>query len=486
MKTFLFAFASLIFLSLPATARERHPLEYRLVSVRITSQAWNEYRPWQKNKSQTRTFVGTVIPGNRILLISDDLDGATLIQVEKFDRPPRVPARVVHFDPQIKLGIITVDEPGFFDDLTPVEIAENTDGEDYYCATWMSGQLSLADCRWSKATVFESNMPYLDYAGIYFITDLDSGGWGEPVFSGPRMIGIGNSQSEARLTVLPAEFINAYLSAVDMNPYPGFGWLGIDYQSNKGLAQAAYLGQKGKPTGVIVRSCFPGGSADGYLLPNDILLELDGNPVDSLGDYVHPRHGPVDIGLIASDGHYAGDTIEAKVLRNKEEIIVKVPLKNTPPDAALIPENRISTPPAYLIAGGFVFRELDELYLQAWGQKWYEKIPPYLRVLLDMNGDSPTPEQQRLIVLADVFPDEYNLGYHDMAQNVVKAVNGFPIDSIRKMEEAFQHPKNGFHVIEFMPSYGMSKVILDATTFNAATQSIMEKYQIPVRMRLRD
>lgn len=471
--------------TLQADARPDHPLENQLVTVRVTSQTWNEYRPWQKKKPQTRTFVGTVISGNRILMSADDLPDATLIQVEKYDRPPRVPARVIHCDPQVGLAVITVDEPGFFDELNPVKIAEDASGDDYFCATWMSGQLSLAACRWSKATVFDSSMPYYNYVGIYFISDLSSGGWGEPVFSGNQLIGLGISQRDDRVTVLPAEFVNAYLNAIELETYPGFAWLGINYQINKGLAQAAYTGLKGTPRGILVRSCFPGSSVDGVLEPNDILLELDGHPIDPLGDYIHPKYGTIDMTLIASDNHISGDTIDAVVLRNKEEITISIPLKAVPPSAALIPGNRLNTPPPYLVAGGFVYRELDELYLQAWGKKWKEEIPAYLRILLNMKNETSTPEQRRLIVLTDVFPDEYNLGYHDMSQNIVKTVNGCPIDSIRKMEEAFQHSQNGFHVIEFMPSYGISKVILDASTFESATQSIMEKYQIPTRIRMR-
>ena len=88
-------------------------------------------------------------------------------------------------------------------------------------------------------------------------------------------------------------------------------------------------------------------------------------------------------------------------------------------------------------------------------------------------------------MLTDVFPDEYNLVYHDMSHNLVKAVNGHPVNSMKKMEAAFQDPQDGFHIIEFMPSYGVSKVILDAETFKAATADIMEKYQIPARIRMR-
>lgn len=465
-------------------ARPGHPLEHQLVTVRVTSQTWNEYRPWQKKQPKTRSFVGTVISGNRILVIDDDLADATLIQVEKFDRPPRIPARIVHCDYQVGLAIITVDEPGFFDNLNPVDIAKNADGKAYYCASWKSGQLSLDACRWSRASVHNSATPYMNNVGIKFITDIKSGGWGEPVFDAEKLIGIAYSQSGDSVTVLPAELINRYLQATELDTYPGFAWLGIRYQTNKGLAQAAFAGQIGKPTGIRIRACFPMSSADERLLPNDLLLELDGHPIDSEGNYLHPRYGRINFNLITTDGHYAGDRIEAKVLRNKKEITVQILLKNSQPSDALIPSARPAEAPAYLIAGGLVFRELDAPYLKAWGDKWEEKISSFLRILFDLKNESPTPEQQRLIVLADVFPDEYNIGYHDMSQNIVKTVNGYPIDSIKKMEEAFQHPKEGFHVIEFMPSYDRSKVILDAEKFNEATQSIMEKYQIPSRIRI--
>lgn len=485
MKKLLFASVALIVAAASAAAQSRHPLESRMVTVRVTSQAWNEYRPWQKDQPRTRTFIGTVMTGNRILMLSDDLGGATLIQVQKYDRPPRVPARVVHCDYQTGMALITVDEPGFFDDLDAVEVAGNAEGEDYFSASWKSGQLSLSACRYAQTRVFNSAMPYFNYAGIYFITDLKGGGWGEPVFSGGKLVGIADAQDDNRARVIPAELIKAYLAATEMPEYPGFAWLGVNYQENKGTAQAAYFGQTGPPAGVLVTGSFPGSSADGHLLPDDILLELDGHAIDPLGDYVHPRYGPLDLRLIVTEGHYAGDVIEAKVLRNREPLTVEIPLKNVPPSAALIPSDRLDTPPPYLVAGGLVFRELDVPYLQAWGKDWIEKIPAYLRILYRMKAEDATPERRRYLILADVFPDEYNLGYHDLSQTIVTRVNGTDVDSIAGMEEAFKKPLNGYHVIEFMPSYEMNKIILDAGTFEAATAAIMEKYQIPSRMRTR-
>ncbi|WP_372806897.1 PDZ domain-containing protein [Pontiella sp.] len=484
MKPSIAALAIALLLRVSAFALPDHPIEHQLVTVQVSYQAWNEYRPWQKSKPARRTFLGTVVSKNRILVPAAYLQDATLIQLEKFDNPPRVPAQIVHCDQQVGLAVLTTDEAGFFDDLNPVEMADSAEGDNYYCAAWKSNQLNLSSCRWSQVKTFKSSIPYFGYAGITFITDLKNGGRGEPVFSGDRMIGMTRSQSKDLITVIPVDLIKAYLHAIDLPAYPGFGRLGIDYQYNTGQAQAAYYGQKGKPSGVRIQGCFPGGSADGILQPEDILLELDGHAIDAEGDYRHPRYGMMSLKLIATEGHYAGDVLPARVLRDKKEIELEIPLKNIPASAALIPLARPDLPPPYLVAGGLVFRELDDPYLQAWGDDWQNKIPASLRILRSLKGESPTPHQQRLIVLADVFPDEYNLGYHEMAQNIVKTVNGLPIDSIEKLETAFHQPQNGFHVIEFMPSYGTCKVILDADSFETATATILENYQIPSRIRL--
>jgi len=484
MKTKTLLTALLLGMVSSAFARPDHPAEHQLVTVRVTYQDWNEYRPWQKSKPGSRRFFGIVVPGNRILVLAHNLDNATLIQVEKFDRPPRVPARIIHSDPQVNLALITVDEPGFFDDLKAVNIADFTAGEDFFCTSWKSGQLTTASCRFSRVVVRSSFVPYFNYAGLYFITDLKGGGRGEPVFSGDKLVGITRSQDSDQIVVFPAELIQSYLKAVDLPAYPGFARLGVNWQINKGQAQAEYLGLEGPARGMLIRSCLPGGSADGVLLPDDLLLELDGYAIDSQGDYMHPRYGWLDYKLISAEGHYAGDTIPARVLRDGKEIELEVSLKNIPASSALIPATRTEQPPPYLIAGGLVFRELDTPYLRAWGDKWEENIPSRLRIYKEMESEAYQPGEH-LIILADVFPDEYNLGYHDMAQNIVVSVNGRPITSIAAMEEAFQHPDGKFHVIELAKSYDISKVILDAEEFDSATRRIMETYQIPSRIRLR-
>ncbi|MBN1672439.1 MAG: hypothetical protein JXR37_15470 [Kiritimatiellae bacterium] len=455
------------------------------VTLRITCQSWNEYRPWIKEQPGSTLAAGTVLPGKRILVLARYLENATLIQVEKWDRPPRFPARVLHVDPQLDLAVVSVDSPGFFDDLKPVTLMRECGaGGDVTIVSWNDGRLEVANSRFSRVVAQEGRMGQTSYLAYHFITDLSSGGYGESVFKGKRLFGVMQYHDQTRATVIPAELVRAYLDALKKKPYGSRPQLGVWWQQNRCRAQSEHLGLAGEPRGVFIRRAVPGGSAFGCLQAGDVLLELDGHGISSEGEYRHPVHGMLDFNLIVSDGHAAGDAVSATVLRARRECEVRIPLRNKPTATSLIPWRRASRPPPYLIAGGLVFRELDAEYLRSWGEDWRARIPTRLRVYEGMESESQTPDRRRLLVLSAVLPDAYNLGYHGLAQLIVERVNGLQVDSIAELNEAFGKPQGAFHVIRFVPNFSRNEIVLDAAEFEQATERIMKKYSIPGRIRV--
>ncbi len=83
-----------------------------------------------------------------------------------------------------------------------------------------------------------------------------------------------------------------------------------------------------------------------------------------------------------------------------------------------------------------------------------------------------------MVVLSNVLPDIYNLGYQDTRLLVIDSVNGKKISRLADLAKAFQDPKEGFHRIEYMQGDSLRRMVLDATTAARATRRVMETYGI--------
>ena len=133
-----------------------------------------------------------------------------------------------------------------------------------------------------------------------------------------------------------------------------------------------------------------------------------------------------------------------------------------------------------------MFRELDLDYISSWGEDWKHTADPRLMVYWELEGESQTPEQRRIIILMQVLPDSYNIGYQKLANLAVHRVNGRTVDSVADLEEAFQHPEDGFHTVTFYPNQEWAEVVLDAGEFEEATKRVLAIYSIPERVRLEE
>ena len=113
--------------------------ENQVVSLAITWQSVNTYRPWDKNKPGHRSAQAIVVSDSMLLTTAHAVSNATLMQVQKHGKPSRTPAQVVHLDREINLALLTVPTPGFFDDLEAVT----------FCQSMISGG-EAQSVRWKK------------------------------------------------------------------------------------------------------------------------------------------------------------------------------------------------------------------------------------------------------------------------------------------------------------------------------------------------
>lgn len=482
----LFVFVSR---SAPVSGQNNIDYNYQVVSLSITYQTYDQIKPWSKKKPAIRSANSVVVEGSLLLTTAQMVADATLIQAKKNGEPGKVPARVVHVDREINLALISVDKKGFFDDLKPVLLADELDTEGVVKSVrWKNRQLEVSSSRIRRIEVHPSRTGSVEQAYLVLMTDFTDGGWAEPVFSGTELLGLTVSQSHQDVTrVLPVETINAYLKEISgKERYTGFGTFGTLWQVNRDHAVAAWLGIEGDSYGVIIRKIPRGVTGDGILQPKDVLISLGGHRIDADGFYVHPVYGRLRFTNILMQGYRMGDTVTAKVLRKKEVLDLELEIKGFPAGLPLVPEKRSDHAPSYLVAGGLVFRELDHNLLLAFGENWKSRANPRLVTYWALERWNQTPEKRRVIVLTYALPDSYNIGYHNLRDLIVDKVNGYSINSISDMEEAFNHPENNLHNITFIRNPQRNKIVLDAVKFEEATERILGMYNIPQRIRLEE
>ena len=468
------------------------PYKDEIVALRVTRQFFDEDRPWVKTNPEVRDGTAVVISNRLLLTGASMIRNATFIQVEKKGRSDWIPARLIHQDATINLALLTVDQPGFFDDLTPAEIAASakTTGV-VHSVRWNDRQLEVSNSRPGRIEVIESPYGSVHHAIMRLSTDFTSGGWSDPVFADDKLIGITVAQDGQTGTVVPAEILKTYVESPardgDDSRYRGLASIGdLRWQTNTDRALAAYLGLEGEPRGVFIRQVPWGSTVCSSLRPCDVLLELVGHEIDASGNYNHPLYGQLRFDHIVVDGHAPGEVIPARVFRNRRYIEIEIELRRYPSSARLIPWRRADSSPPYLVAGGFVFRELDGRYLNTWGTNWRTNAPNQLRYFYDLLGSAQSPERRRIIVVSQVLPAAYNIGYHGIADLPVKSINGFEIDSIADAEMAFGKPDDNLHRITFYPNLSIREVVLDGATFEEATEAILSAYEVPDLLRLPD
>ncbi|MEM7697671.1 MAG: PDZ domain-containing protein [Verrucomicrobiota bacterium] len=456
--TFCSALVSLSLFTVLESSAETSP-DQSIVRVNSTLQSYNFIRPWEKGAPTPRRGLGALIDENRVITTAEMCVNATYVELEHPSNGSRVPARIVVVDYEANLAILepAKEGSGVLDDLQPLDFEDSVVSGDTL-DVWQvedNGDAVSTEVEVLRVRVgryFVRGSVFLQYQ-IKGSLQSRVNSFTLPVIKDGKLAGLllAYSSKEQTATVLPTPVIRAFLSDVEDGDYQGFPRLGISFAPTLDPTLREFSGIEDQEGGIFIREVGNDSSASaGGVEVGDVILSIDGNPIDQRGNYDHPQYGKLSFSHLVRGGAQVGDTLTLEIIRDGEPRTLEVELKRKAPEDFLIDPYMFDRGPNYLIFGGLIFQELTLPYLESWGDEWATRAP-FRLVYANANSEAFEEEGRRkLVILSNVLKTPSTLGYERIAAAILTDVNGNPINDLRDLADALgDPPADGIHEIEF-------------------------------------
>jgi S1-C subfamily serine protease len=459
--------------------------ERSVVTIEVARKQYDYYQPWSQGTRRLQKS-GLVVGPNEILTTADELFDRTLVRVQKNGRGRWAEAKVAWIDYHANLALVTTPEADFWKALKPAVLgsAAATPDGGLQIVRWREGNLEHRQAEFSQFSVREGQLSPINQPVLEVSSEIQGAGWGEPVVAHSRVVGLLTAQDGRNGYVMPASFIQSILDARRKGEYHGLGYFHFYWQPGKNPASLSRLKLTGEPRGVIVIYVpdRPDG-ADQVLKPDDIILSIDGFDLDMQGDYTDPEFGHLNLENLAVRHKWAGDPVRMRIWRDAKPMEISYRLPKFEYSNSLVPYAVHDQEPDYVILGGLIFEPLTDSYLQSWGAEWKRNSPFRLHYY---NSEEPTKDRPALVLLSQVLPDPYNIGYQDQKFLVLDKVNGRKVSRLTELQEALQSPADGVHILEFVPGDSIRRIVLGAgEAEHEATARVLKRYSIPAAARIR-
>jgi hypothetical protein len=470
-----FSILALLFAFAPASAADKShtpDMENSVVQMEVSRRQYDYVQPWTRRVDQMQK-VGTIVGSREILTTAEYLSDVTLLRLQKGGRGKWFQGEVEWVDFHANLAIVTCKDENFWKGLKPVRIADTTprNGE-AQLARWRAGTMEIRNLDINRLHVKRGKLTNIDLLFLEVNSDVPGTGWAEPIVQNDKLIGITSSKEERTATVIPSSFIKQCLD--ERKKWKGLGYFAFVWQPAENPATLEYLKLPGEPRGVVVIET-PTNEVTALKL-HDVITEIDGFAIDQKGDYRDPQYGTLNLECLSTRKHWAGDEVKIKVWRDEKFLDLKYRLPKVDYNTEVVPDFVFDKEPEYLLLGGLLFQPLNGPYLQSWGASDWQRRAPFR--LSYMAKKKATPDMPTVVVLSQILPDKFNLGYQDARYLIVESMNGKKIRNLRDIAEARKSPQDGFHEVVFQKGDSLTRIILDANEAEAATRRAMERYGI--------
>lgn len=479
-------------------------LKKSLVRVRISRMREDPARPWVTEPVSAYETTGLVWLNGRIIVAAGDLGSASQIEISTYNSYKKTTAVVEMLDIQANLAVLKPDTPEALNGMLPVHFGKDPVTGEQLDAIKLDNLFEIQRTKVMIAyyeTIADLGFTRLPVAVIKVPESYSQGGI---LSRNGKIAGLisyegQNTQKESipasRLNSFTRRYYNAYEVAVKQNKpqftdswYQPFISQGFRLEPLTDPVLRSYLKapQKG---GAVISRVIPGTSAENQLQPDDVLLSIEGIPVDERGLYRDPRLGLQDASLLftrRTDGtfRFPSDSVTVELIREGKRQTVNIQLQKFEEGRAQRIPWMAKTGNHYLVEDGFVFTELSVPLLQReFGSNWYSNSV-YFAHLFDSRRFYETGKESsqadRIVVLVEVLPTDHNAGYTGLKMEVIEKANGQRVQSVAELARIYDQSEKKGYVELILPD---QKRIYGARLSRSENEAVLKKYSIPSRGR---
>ena len=300
---------------------------------------------------------------------------------------------------------------------------------------------------------------------------INSGNSGGPVISKGKVVGVafaGLSTADNIGYFIPVNILVNFLEDIKDGAYDGPPSLGIGWTELESKSHRKMLGVENLNGGILVNKIYKNSPFEGILEKNDVLMKLDNYNIDYDGMIEFRKNEKTDFTYVNQQMNY-GDTLNYEIIRNKKLKTGQVKLEKKNTVYSIITEERIETPPSYLIYGGLLFEPLTSNYMTVAIEDLF----------LVYGKEENYKEYDQLVVLVRVLPFDVNLGYSDVVNEVILKVNGEKYKDFKDFAQKVKNVKTEFIVFENDKGH---EIVLDVKEVEEQKEELLGNYNITSEM----
>ena len=458
-----------------------------IVKIEVVSRVPDYETPWQSGNYGRGTGTGFQVAPGLFMTNAHVVANAEKVDISLFADARRIPARVKYVAHDADLALLEIDDTKAFEGVPCLEFSEEMPLlED----TVRAIGYPIGGNRLSVTRGIVSRIDTLPYAhprnvahlALQVDAAINPGNSGGPVLKGDKVIGVafqGLQQANSTGYVIPMPVIRHFLKDVEDGHYDGYVEMGAQFQPLENKAMRRHYGLQDNALGCLVADLVKGGACDAALRVGDVVLAVNGLPVDASA-MIELEGVRVRLEELAERA-FAGDKMHFTILRQGD--VMQTEATMAPLPSVRLLSRQYDEQPRYVVFGGLVFQPLNFNVVQ-------EHQVPSSHVMVELDrftrgGESSFKED--LVLLTRSLPDEVNARFSDTGRCIVTKVNGVEVRGLAHLHSllypADGQPRPEYTVIELADA--ARPLVIDNAAVDAANARIAERYNIPAPSRLK-